>query len=894
MSENSNPNNQLEKDSKKLGDNNNNKLNYSFSPTNNSFTKKSNQKKEKEKPIKIKKSITKGKILGGQFIIGEEVGKGTFGVVRIATHIITGEKVAVKMLFKEKIVEESDKKRLEREIKILKILRHNNIVQLYNVINTSSTIYLVMEYIKGKELFEIIVHKKKLSELDSLRYYQQLISGIEYLGKIRVAHRDLKPENLLIDSKNNLKIADFGLSNMYKHNELLSTACGSPCYAAPEMLAGDKYFGLSADIWSSGIILYTMLCGRLPFEDKDNEVLYKKIKEGYFTIPEFLSDNAKDFLQKVLVVDPKKRYNILQIKKHPWFNQIDQRKYMSKGLLLNKFITPIDEDIVSKMENEYEYNSKEVRLNLLGNKHNHITTTYYLILKKKIKKGINSICDMNSNGFLNYINNSKNLLSSYNGDWNKIFRERGIKNRIEKSSTFKSNSSNHKKESKKDINVNINNNREIKNNNNNNKKLFDENNISFNNKSDENFLIEKKDIENKENKTENKEKNEKENNIKTQFAFENKNNGFKEKIDEIYKQKNQNNACVNTNTNINNKDNKNTNSNTNKTSSNNINDNTITITKDKKTENFQKINNNIFNKINKNYKIEKIVPINLDEINKKIYTPSISKDLEHSLNNNIYINTISFSNNSNKKNLTSYHTKSTNSKKKLNTYKNKSSNIQKLKTRKNKNSKSAGKENKIKKKPILININKIRIDNKKLNKTLKIQNNKTNPIDLDTPNNNKNLVFHKTNPNCRNKKNIKKNNSSKVIYYQNDKHKRDNNINIKNSITYTNTNNITKKNSKFKSVNKNMIKMDINKNGRLYGNSKNNYINKIKNKIIPSFTINKDRISYNQNTNLCKKISIEGIYYAHKKSLKEINNLYNKISYQSKYKKSNNNIKKCL
>ena len=891
MSENSNPNNQLEKDSKKFGDNNN-KLNYSFSPTNNSFTKKSNQKKEKEKPIKIKKSITKGKILGGQFIIGEEVGKGTFGVVRIATHIITGEKVAVKMLFKEKIVEESDKKRLEREIKILKILRHNNIVQLYNVINTSSTIYLVMEYIKGKELFEIIVHKKKLSELDSLRYYQQLISGIEYLGKIRVAHRDLKPENLLIDSKNNLKIADFGLSNIYKHNELLSTACGSPCYAAPEMLAGDKYFGLSADIWSSGIILYTMLCGRLPFEDKDNEVLYQKIQEGNFKIPEFLTDNAKDFLQKVLVVDPKKRYNILQIKKHPWFNQIDQRKYMSKGLLLNKFIVPIDEDIVSRMENEYEYNSKEVRLNLLGNKHNHITTTYYLLLKKKIKKGINSICDITSNDFLNYISNSKNLLSSYNGDWNKIFRERGIRNKIEKSSTFKSNSSNHKRESKKDIKTNTNDNREIKNNNNNNKKLFDENNILFNNKSDEDFLIEKNDAKSNENKTENKVKEEKDNNIKTQFAFENKNNGFKEKIDEIYKQKNQSKAAVNINKN--NKENKSVNSSTNKTISNNINDNTISIAKGKKKENFQKINNNLFNKINKNYKNDKIVPINLDEINKKIYTPSISKDIEHSLNNNIYINTISFSNNSNKKNLTSYHTKSTNSKNELDTYKNKSSNIQKLKMRKNKNSKSAGKDNKIKKKPILININKIRIDNKRENKILKEQKNKTNPIDLDTTNNNKKLIFHKTNPNFRINKDIKKNNSSKVIYYQNDKHKKDNNIINKTSNTFTNTNNIIKKKSKFKSANKNMIKKDMNKNGRLYGNSKNSFINKITNKIIPSFTINKDRISYNQNTNYCKKISIEGIYYAHKKNLQEINNLYNKISYQTKYKKSNNNIKKCL
>ena len=307
MEENSNSNNIKEKVQYKLNENNNT-LNYSFSPkeNNNSNIKNKNCAFIK-KDIKNKRSITKGKILEGQFILGDEIGKGTFGVVRIATHIITGEKVAVKIFYKEKILEESDRKRLEREIKILKILKHRNIVHLYNVFQSSSTIYLVMEYIKGKELFEIIVKKKKLSELESLQYYQQLISGIEYLGKIRVAHRDLKPENLLINSKNILKIADFGLSNMYKNNELLSTDCGSPCYASPEMLSGEKYLGLNSDIWSSGIILYTMLCGKLPFEDKNNDILYQKIKEGKFSIPEFLSEDAKDFLIKVLNVDPKKK-----------------------------------------------------------------------------------------------------------------------------------------------------------------------------------------------------------------------------------------------------------------------------------------------------------------------------------------------------------------------------------------------------------------------------------------------------------------------------------------------------------------------------------------------------------------------------------------------------------
>ena len=331
-----------------------------------------------------------------------------------------------------------------------------------------------------------------------------------------------------------------------------------------------------------------MLCGRLPFEDKNNDALYQKIKEGNFVTPDFLSDNAKDFLHKILNVDPKKRYTILQIKKHPWFNQLDQRKYMTKGLLLNKFIVPIDEDIINKMENEYEYNSKEIRLNLLRNKHNHITTTYYLILNKKIRNGVSSICDMASSEFYNYIHNTKNLLSSYNWDWNRILKERGLLKKIEKTSTFKSssshsNSNKNENKNKNEINndiLNINVNEDTKNN----KNDIDENNMLFHNKS-EDFLIEKNDIKNDKKENNNNE-------IKTQFAFENKNNGFKEKIDEIYKQKNQNNSNLNTQKdnidNINNKDN-----NENKDNSSNINITNNTINIDKKDDNIISNENDI-------------------------------------------------------------------------------------------------------------------------------------------------------------------------------------------------------------------------------------------------------------------------------------------------------------
>jgi 5'-AMP-activated protein kinase catalytic alpha subunit len=402
---------------------------YSYNNNNNFSGDNSHHKNQ------IIEKLDKGKNLG-TFILGQKLGSGTFGVVRLATHIITGEKVAVKILDKYKILKEADKRRLEREIKILKILRHNNIVHLYNVIQTSSTIYLVMEYVDGNELFEYIVHKRRLSELEACKFYQQLISGVEYLGKLGIAHRDLKPENLLLDKKKNIKIVDFGLSNLYRNNELLCTACGSPCYAAPEMLNGKRYNGLQVDIWSSGIVLYAMICGTLPFEDPDNNILYKKIKQGNFNIPEFVSDKAKDILHRILNIDPAKRYTIEQIKSHPWFNMINPKLYMSEGLLLNTYIVPIDEDIINQMSNEYEYNSVEVRINLLANKHNHLTTTYYLLLKKKIQKGEKSICNTFSIEFIKYINNHDNLLSNYKGNWKKLFKDRA-REKYMKSKDFK-------------------------------------------------------------------------------------------------------------------------------------------------------------------------------------------------------------------------------------------------------------------------------------------------------------------------------------------------------------------------------------------------------------------------------------------------------------------------
>ena len=362
-----------------------------------------------------------------QFILGKKIGQGTFATVRLATHIKTNEIVAIKILDKEKM-KEIDKIRSNREIKILKKMRHRNIVHLYNDINTEKLIYLIMEYVKGKELLAYINEKNKLNENESCYYFQQIISGIEYLEKLKIVHRDIKLENIIIEDNKNIKILDFGLSNFYQKNNILYSSCGSLCYASPEMVEGKKYSGSCVDIWPSGIVLFAMLCGYLPFTDSNEQKLFKKIVEGKLYFPHYLSEQAKDLLNKVLTKDPLKRITINKIKKHPWFNLNNPKITMSPGFLINEIVIPIDLDIINKMVNIYGYNEKEIEIDLLKNKHNNRTTTYYLLLNSKIRKGESSICDMKSEEYNQYINNPYNLLSNYNYDIDKVIDERIYEN----------------------------------------------------------------------------------------------------------------------------------------------------------------------------------------------------------------------------------------------------------------------------------------------------------------------------------------------------------------------------------------------------------------------------------------------------------------------------------
>mmetsp|Transcript_3353 Transcript_3353/g.10476 ORF Transcript_3353/g.10476 Transcript_3353/m.10476 type:complete len:511 (+) Transcript_3353:3016-4548(+) len=260
--------------------------------------------------------------------LGKTLGIGSFGKVKVAEHLLTGQKVAVKILNRKKIQQMDMEEKVNREIKILQLFMHPHIIRLYEVVSTPSDIFVVMEYVKSGELFEYIVEKGRLAEEEARRFFQQIIGGVEYCHRNMVVHRDLKPENLLLDSNYNVKIADFGLSNMMTDGHFLRTSCGSPNYAAPEVISGRLYAGPEVDVWSCGVILYALLCGSLPFDDENIPNLFKKIKGGIYMLPSHLSPGARDLIPRMLLVDPMKRITVPEIRQHPWF-QVRLAPYLS-------------------------------------------------------------------------------------------------------------------------------------------------------------------------------------------------------------------------------------------------------------------------------------------------------------------------------------------------------------------------------------------------------------------------------------------------------------------------------------------------------------------------------------------------------------------------------------
>ncbi|GMK58508.1 hypothetical protein CspeluHIS016_0505400 [Cutaneotrichosporon spelunceum] len=267
----------------------------------------------------------------GQWKIGRTIGKGSSGRVKIAKHASTDQYAAVKIVPKGLImssrlsVSEAGTKAeklllgIEREIVIMKLIDHPNVLSLYDVWETNDDLYLVMEYVPGGELFDYLVRKGRLPQHEALHYFQQICYAVDYCHRFNICHRDLKPENLLLDQHKNIKVADFGMAAWQADENLLETSCGSPHYASPEIVAGRSYNGTASDIWSCGIILFALLTGRLPFDDDNIRTLLQKVKTGQFDMPTDIDVQARDLLSRMLEKDPELRITMPEIMAHPFF-----------------------------------------------------------------------------------------------------------------------------------------------------------------------------------------------------------------------------------------------------------------------------------------------------------------------------------------------------------------------------------------------------------------------------------------------------------------------------------------------------------------------------------------------------------------------------------------------
>lgn len=261
--------------------------------------------------------------LYGKYELGRLLGHGTFAKVYHARNVQNGKSVAMKVVGKEKVIKVGMMDQIKREISVMKMVKHPNIVELNEVMASKTKIYFAMEFVKGGELFAKIA-KGKLREDVARGYFQQLISAIDFCHSRGVYHRDLKPENLLLDEEGNLKVTDFGLSAFTDHlrqDGLLHTTCGTPAYVAPEVIGKKGYDGAKADIWSCGVILYVLLAGFLPFQDENIMAMYKKIYRGDFKCPPWFSSEARRLITKMLDPNPNSRITTSKIMESTWFKK---------------------------------------------------------------------------------------------------------------------------------------------------------------------------------------------------------------------------------------------------------------------------------------------------------------------------------------------------------------------------------------------------------------------------------------------------------------------------------------------------------------------------------------------------------------------------------------------
>ncbi|XP_016399000.1 serine/threonine-protein kinase MARK1 [Sinocyclocheilus rhinocerous] len=323
-------------------------------------------------------SITDEQPHVGNYRLLKTIGKGNFAKVKLARHVLTGREVAVKIIDKTQLNPTSLQK-LFREVRIMKVLNHPNIVKLFEVIETEKTLYLIMEYASGGEVFDYLVAHGRMKEKEARAKFRQIVSAVQYCHQKRIVHRDLKAENLLLDADMNIKIADFGFSNEFTIGSKLDTFCGSPPYAAPELFQGKKYDGPEVDVWSLGVILYTLVSGSLPFDGQNLKELRERVLRGKYRIPFYMSTDCENLLKKLLVLNPGKRGSLEQIMKDRWMNVGHEEEEL-------KPYTEPEPDFSDTKRIELMitmgFPKDEITEALVGQKYDEVMATYLLLGRK--------------------------------------------------------------------------------------------------------------------------------------------------------------------------------------------------------------------------------------------------------------------------------------------------------------------------------------------------------------------------------------------------------------------------------------------------------------------------------------------------------------------------------
>ncbi|XP_064258261.1 MAP/microtubule affinity-regulating kinase 4-like isoform X3 [Passer domesticus] len=319
----------------------------------------------------------------GNYRLLRTIGKGNFAKVKLARHVLTGREVAIKIIDKTQLNPTSLQK-LFREVRIMKGLNHPNIVKLFEVIETDKTLYLVMEYASAGEVFDYLVSHGRMKEKEARAKFRQIVSAVHYCHQKNIVHRDLKAENLLLDADANIKIADFGFSNEFSRGSKLDTFCGSPPYAAPELFQGKKYDGPEVDIWSLGVILYTLVSGSLPFDGHNLKELRERVLRGKYRVPFYMSTDCENILRRFLVLNPAKRCTLEQIMKDKWIN------IGYEGDELTPYTEP-QEDFGDTKRIEVMvgmgYTREEIKEALSTHKYNEVTATYLLLGRRGEPEG---------------------------------------------------------------------------------------------------------------------------------------------------------------------------------------------------------------------------------------------------------------------------------------------------------------------------------------------------------------------------------------------------------------------------------------------------------------------------------------------------------------------------